>query len=367
MKILTKYFTLLISVLFFSCTKEPVKEPDNEMEMDPIESEYGYELIWEKILRKDSLFDAGINCILDGDQLFYSRALEGTEVLALDQELVCLDNKNGEELWTWKDSNSQFFTQPVVDDEIIAFESKNRYYILDRYTGELKYESNKLSGNLVLLRESGINSLIGNINYGSGAESYKTQVLEISKETGFVDTLVTHLKNDDFEHLISHPALHFNEEGDKILLYYYKRYNYNEADLHMDFIKYNVSEDSIEWQLQDFSVSNGSGARQQPIIIGNRIYTSTTRAVYCFDLDTGNEIWRSEHLQTNFTFTNVIINNGILNIHSDTGDLIGIDIETGNLLYKFDYGPTSYAGLTYYDGKIFYATDELIIAVKIPD
>jgi len=360
-----KIVLAFLIILFISCGKEPIKEEMvMEEEMEEV-SELDYELLWEKVLRKDSLYDSGIIQILQGDKLYYSRVIEGESILAFNEELVCLDKNTGDELWTWHSVNSRSFTEPVVDDNTIAFENNNYYYILDRHTGDEIFASEKLSGGLVLIKDSGINSYVGNIGYGSAPFSHKAQVLEMQKQTGDLDTLVTHLKNDQFHRFISHPILQFNEVGEKILFYFYKKFDWSGVEFHLDFIKYNVDRDSVEWKHADFSNTLDSGGRFQPIILDGNIYVNTVRTVFCFNIETGDEIWRSEHLQTNFSFTNMIINNGILNIHSDTGDLIGIDVETGNLLYKFDYGPTSYEGLTYYDGKIFYATDELIIAGKL--
>jgi len=355
----TIFLISIVTLCFIlSCQDNvPIEMPDP----DPIDTlEYGYHLFWEIPLRKDSISDAGILNVLKGNELYYSRTPEGLPFLPLDDELICLDKDTGEEMWSWYDENNRAFSQPVVNENIISIENANSYYILDRLTGEILFQGYEPEGDLRTLTESGLNSLIANIQYGNSPTSYKNKIVEISKETGQLDTILVREKDDDFNHYLYHPQLILNENNDTILLYFYNRIIWNPAEIHGDFIKYNLSLDSLEWMLSDFSFTPGPGTVTAPIIIDDKIYVHTTRSIFCFNFQTGEEIWRQEYIHTNFTFTNFIINNNILNTISDEGHLIGIDIVTGEELYYNDYSALS-KGLTYFEEKLFYVSEFIFI------
>ena len=355
-------FSSLIFVLciVFGCQeKTPIEiidpEPNNEDSL-----QLDYELLWEIPIRKDTISDAGIRTMLNGNELYFSRTLEGLGSLALNDELVCVNKKTGEELWSWYNENNGDFTDPVLNDNIIAFENRNRYYILDRLTGDILSQGAVFEGDLKVLKESGLNTLIANIAFGSGPDNYRNKIIEINKETGQLDTILDRVKDDKFSHYLSHPQLSINENGDTILLYFYSRKIWSPVDLHMDFIKYNLTQDTIDWMLRDFDYENSSGTVTPPIILNDKIYVHTVRSIYCFDLATGVEIWRREYLYTNFIFTNFIINDNILNTISDEGHLIGINIDTGEELYNNDYGAYS-KGITFYKDRLYYASEYIFI------
>jgi len=322
--------------------------------------ELDYELLWEVPLRKDSIFDYGIRMEIQGNEIYYSRTPEGLPELPQIEEMVCLDKQSGQELWSWYNENNRTFTQPVINEEQIAFENRNHYYILNRFTGEELFQGYEAEGDLETLIESGLNSLVANIAYGDPPSQIKNKVIEINRQTGILDTILVREKDDDFNHYISFPQFLNNVNGDKILLYFYTRIIWHPGQYHLDFIKYNLTQDSIEWIVSDFAHTNSPSTRTPPIILDDKVYAHTTRSAFCFDLETGEEIWRVENTHTNFIFTNVIINDNILNTVSDEGHLIGIDINTGEELYDNDYGSLA-MGVTYHKGRIYYASEDIFI------
>ncbi len=361
LNVVIKIWTLLLCLSFLIACQD--KQPIEIIDTDPMDNdtlEIGYDLLWEIPLREDSIYDIGIRTLLLEDELYITRTPKEFSYLSLEEEMLCLNRNTGETIWSWFRADHRASTQPYIDEEIIAFENANNYYILDRLTGNELVAGEIAEGDLQTIRESGINSLVGVHFFGSGPTGFKNKVLEIDKQTGELDTLLVREKDDDLQHYLTKPFLYFNENGDKILFYFYARRNWHTAELHTELVKQNLTQDTLEWVLENFAYEGTPGTITNPVIKDDRIYLHTVRSVYCLDLNSGEVIWKQEYLLTNFLFSNFIINDNILNTISDEGHLIGIDIETGEELYLRDYSGLS-QGVHFFEDRLYYASGSIFI------
>lgn len=346
-------------LLGFSCSETPDLGETLDLTYQT-KSTYGYDLIWETALHEDSsrIFFSHRNVLAEG-LVFYGRDYGAMPGSGFGDEMVALDKSTGQQKWTFHESNWRTVYSPLVIDGYAYYELLNRCVKLDLESGDPVWISDEAEANMRRLEDTDFGTLVTTVSYGGGF-AYRNDIIEINKETGEIDVLKSLVSDDDFYHYVDHPQLFYNEKGEKILLYLYERVIYTPSQRHIDLVRFNITKDSLEWKVSDFGYTFESGTETSPIIKDERLYVHLVRDILCFDLHTGELLWKNEYNFTNFDLTNFIINDGILNSISDEGHVVGIDIETGQQKYFFDNGAMG-GGITYYDGRLFYASEDLFI------
>jgi outer membrane protein assembly factor BamB len=131
-----------------------------------------------------------------------------------------------------------------------------------------------------------------------------------------------------------------NSEGDLILLIGIDRMEYASGyNKSSDLICFNFTQDTLIWEVLGIEQNGGSGL----LNIGgyfkveqstHRVYVMAAKTLYCYDLQNGQEIWRSHFTNTNMLSCNYIIHGDKVVWIDDMGYSIAVNKHTGDLLYR---------------------------------
>ncbi len=186
------------------------------------------------------------------------------------------------------------------------------------------------------------------------------EVSILSGETEIVFKQSISYKNN-WKMSITAPVIHTNNLGETIA-YFQISYGSNSESPHVtlpDLVAYNLDQDTTIWRIDDFNeIGIGNLAC---VIDNNRLLVFGDWSVYCFDMNSGNKLWRTEITTENqlnvFEETNIVIHNQSIFCLSKGGNLYRLNRNSGQLVQAFyDIAPSSSRNPLVNDGKIFYSS-----------
>jgi outer membrane protein assembly factor BamB len=124
---------------------------------------------------------------------------------------------------------------------------------------------------------------------------------------------------------------------------------------------YDLDQDSVIWKTPYIF---GQTPHGDPVLHDNRLYTFTWNRVYCYDAQTGVELWRhimaENPIEANFTQGDALIYKDYLICKPNHEILFALNRFSGQVEWiNRDAGNAGFGGMSFYDGMVYYANGQL--------
>ena len=96
--------------------------------------------------------------------------------------------------------------------------------------------------------------------------------------------------------------------------------------------------------------------------VNHRIFFISRYSVFCWDMETGEEIWRTDLDYAGLLSSDYLYHEGKLITVTDQGFLIAFDADTGQRLYYQKKGGCCVAGIRIHKDKIYYSDTDLFVS-----
>jgi len=142
--------------------------------------------------------------------------------------------------------------------------------------------------------------------------------------------------------------------GDSILIFQNRQWNFPIGDGKIDIYAYNLKADTILWVLEDIS-SDGNSSVMRPVIADNKLFFPGLMSQHCIDLLTGQMIWEHEYTDRGFANSANLYADGTLFARSQS-EIIAYNPNNGNELWsiKKKYSIQTGGNMGYYKGKLYF-------------
>ncbi len=353
---------LLISLSFIGCFKKPI-EP-----IEPVKPQKDSAYVWRQLIYSDN---KDLSKIEQGG--FVSEYQEGTLVITL----LPLANKNIETealfdieqrdfLWKWKDyfpdARQDLIGGGIFSNIEYVFSGKEQYY-LSLETGEtlLKYRINTnehIEGGCVIFGDK----IFHVRRRGSPATPYEMTLYMSTKMSEEWQPVITFNQKDDYGVGLELPVVSTNVDGDTILFFQNRQYRYYAPRNRIDFYAYNMTKRHMVWEKIDISPEVSNKERAVMDQVNHRIFFISRYSVFCWDMETGEEIWRTDLDYAGLLSSDYLYHEGKLITVTDQGFLIAFDADTGQRLYYQKKGGCCVSNIKVHKDKIYYSDTDLFVS-----
>lgn len=294
-----------------------------------------YKLIWETPLFSDTSgsYNPHFPPVIIGNSVIYASNHLRDEYI---DSIKAYDLKTGEIKWVWSD-----FKTDVKATSKIVHNNKNIYVTngievvgIDAQTGQTILRRISYQGKKQI---STFNDIIFHGDRHPKGLYSKLMMFDI-KTNSWVEVFKT-TTFDNFIVRLFPPQTEVNQDNDTILYFQNRLYQESTFIESSELYCYNLTKDSIIWKVSpvDSFVSNLSNP---PLIDESNLYFLTAKTFHCYNKYTGKVIWETHFPNTNFLVTNYLLADDKVVICADNGDLIGVNKNTGSVLYD-DFKYTS--------------------------
>ncbi len=342
---------LFIALLSGSCKKSTLEAPAS-----PASPTKDTLLVWKVPIYQDTAragYSGFLRKIAD-DRIFGNTTKAGNSETSVISLYRVTDGV--EKIWDWKDyfpGETKVKEGMMYDDRYAYINAGNCLYLVNMNTGQTVWRS-KLAYN------PGLVGFIGdNVFHTSGLGSNSTlYVADVT--TGDWQPIFTAEGEDGFESDIKRIAGARNAHGDMILYFQNRQYNYSSFTSRVDIYAYNLTKGEILWKLEDISPQESNIFSPVLDPENRRMYFLTWHTIFCWDMDTGEEIWKVP-LAAGVLASYPVLYDGKLIMKTDQGYLTAFDAETGQELYYVKQGACCIYDMTAYKGRLYYTDRSLYI------
>ena len=354
------FFLLLIT---FACCKP--KEP---IDIPPVIDEPTYdgklEVVWQTPLLADSAHANTITPIVyNNDVVISSRSYSENK-----EPFQLFDGETGEIIWTW--DNPECIGIPneghVMYNNKLALCDNINVHVLDLDTGNEDWNSQEHSNRF---RLSQVND---NIYWTYLNKGFKPDTC-ILVRSGFDNqnwkNVFTLVKTNDYNPGIEPPVSWENTNGETVLLFQNRSYNFDIGDGKIDFYAYNIDQESVEWMHEDITLS-GNSSIYKPIVYNDRVYFQGSNSLHCFDIASGLLVWERLFAGAGFITCTMIMAEDRLIANGDGQDLWALNPETGETIWNNTTIKSHNSGnMIYHDGIIYFSSagNGTLCAVRLSD
>lgn len=194
-------------------------------------------------------------------------------------------------------------------------------------------------------------------------DSCSMMAADINSSSSSWDTTFTMHKKDGYMPSIPPASFEIGLNGDTIMYYQNRQYNFDAIDGRIDMYAFNLSADSIIWESTDIEL-DGNSAIYSPLIDGDYLYFKGSRNVFCFNKNTGEQVWKRGFatMEEDLLYSNLLIVDDKLIVKTSGRSIYGLNLLTGSIMWENQEAgatPTEIAALNniiYYgsggDGKL---------------
>ncbi|HHH52100.1 MAG TPA: hypothetical protein ENK91_00430 [Bacteroidetes bacterium] len=355
-----KIITFLLALFFLQgCVHKPI------MLNDPIEPEPPKDYLWRVPIFSDTaqMSTGGISQIYDNNKLISNI----TSWRGDNRSMALFDIDQRKKLWQWDDYFPDMphrITSDEVEGSLMYLNSGIDQYCVDLNTGQTVWKH--LLSDRVGSFTSKIGSKIFHVQYwGIPSSPYKATIYMADISTGDWHPIYTTLSVDDYGASIEPPEGYIDSAGDTILFFQNGAFRHESSPYYStSFFAYNLTKQEMLWEKKDFSheISNAS----PPIVdkVNKRIYFLTRHAAYCWNSETGEEVWHTILDYTGVLGSGYLLYNDKIVTKADQGHLLALDAKTGDQVYFVKQGGCC-IGRMRAGGNRFYYTDQSLYIANI--
>ena len=366
MKYLIVFF---IGVIFFGCnpkTVEPIVEPNP---CQPYQ-ECDTMVVW-KIPHTDDTSRVVSHhmkiMLLEDGKLLYS--IE--DPITTPDIVRLLDVSTQELIWEWEDyflgTNGGFSSYEVIDDKFLYLNANHAHFCIDLETGHTvwKHKLPVLNGDY---QTSHFGNKIFHIRVHGGWFAYpdSTTMYMADIHDGIWHPIFrTRKDSDDYAPELKPPSVYLDSQGDTILIFQDRRGRPSPMPrFSTELYAYNLTKKEVKWRVKNIAPTDVSSIVNPPVLdlANKRIYFLTRFTVFCFDLETGAEIWKVPLDYAGVVSGNYFLADGKLITKTDQGYLIAFNASTGSRVYYEKMGGCCVENLKVVGDRIYFTDQALFIA-----
>ncbi len=360
----TIFFILVAGLI--GCLPMPVEQ--NPVGLDPCpDQECDTMVVWKERWPDSLLYVTTLGTtLLSNDRVLYSTRRPGHQM-----EVVRMINGITKELiWEWSDylpnRTPGFQHSELIGEDFLYLNSTHEHYGIDLNTGETLWSNIEKREN-ILTTQFGDKIFYSTRRYGNCQYSDSTVLYMADIHDGIWQPIFYSLKDHDtkYDSSLCPPSGYIEANGDTLLVFQDRRGRISPPPRHdTELICYNLTQKKVKWRAQHLAPTDVSNMVNPPVIdeINNRVYFLTLFTVFCFSLETGEELWKVKVDNAGMVSSNYILSSGKLITITDQGYLIGFDAYTGERLY---YNRISYCcvmNLKVLGDRIYLTDPRLIVA-----
>lgn len=361
-----RYLMFFLLLLILSgCNKKTIEPVVDFNPCEPYE-ECDNRVLWRQRWRDSLLNITSLNTmLLDKDKLLYSINRPGgvVEVLRL------LDVKTQELIWEWSDyipgTTRDIYSFEVIEGRYLYLNSAHERYSIDLENG-LTVWGHKLPKDDT--HSSSFGSKIFSIRRHAGWWAYpdSTELYMADIHDGIWKPIFKTKKDDEgFSSKLKPPSGYVDAQGDTILIFQDRRGRSNpHPRFDTDLYAYNLTKKEVKWRNRHLAPNDVSSIVNPPVLDleKKRVYFLTRFTVFCFDLETGAEVWKVPLDYAGVVSGNYLLADGKLITKTDQGYLIAFDADTGERVYYRKMGGCCVMNLKVVGDRIYFTDQALFIA-----
>ncbi len=342
------WLTFLLT-MFTACTKE-----SPTLDTSP-------NLVWRSSINING-YVGSIAPIVYEDVVVYSR-----NTFSSIEPLLAFNRHTGKKLWEWTDflgDVDQFWTGDSYQHKDILILGGPRVYAINILTGKTLWSSwdFKSSGNSQV---TGIGSSIFHIKYSKTFPNIST-IRYRDIYSGDWQTILEVAWGDGFDSYVGGITPYIDEFGDTLLIFTEGSYNFDEKVGGRKLWVYNLTQRKTIHEILYHPLDilpNGSVLR--PIVYEGKIYTNSGKALYCFDLESGEQCWKQTFREIP---SQVMMADGILLVNNNDLSLYALNPEFGSRIWKTPTGGFC-SKMHLVDGVVYYtnSSNGKMYAVRVAD
>ncbi|MFZ4634403.1 MAG: PQQ-binding-like beta-propeller repeat protein [Saprospiraceae bacterium] len=323
--------------------------------------------IWAKPLSDDTTDYLCMVPLPFGDKVLFSQLFfdENKEFLKMR------DAYTGELLWEWRDQILPG-TAPInpngtvkIKDNIILSHWR-RIYCIDANTGQTKWLTSLTGPNQRgVPRIAAIGEYVYHSHYDSVILNKNTYLVRAHYATGQWDTLFNVYKTDGYEGGFEPPGFGLDANGDTILFFQHRQWNFKMNDGRVDLYAYNLRTRSLIWNIQDQDPSGDSGV-QPPLCFGQYMFFFGIETIFCYDIATGLLVWKKKFDYPAQVYSKyALLVDGVLYVNPSNQKLLyALDPPTGNILWQTNINGSGEGEIHHYNGKIYLNSSFRFVCVE---
>ncbi len=353
--------------ILFGCNPkavEPIVEPNP---CQPYQ-ECDTMVVWKQRWADSLLFVTTLKTeLLSNNRLLYSIRRPGYST-----ELIRLINASSQELiWEWKDyipgTNGGFSSYEVIDDKYLYLNSNHEHYCIDLETGHTVWKNQESGGDYLT---SHFGDKIFHFKRFGGWHAYPdSSVMYMSDIHDGVWQPIFKTKKDEgvdgYSSTLTPPSIYVDSQGDTILIFQDRRGRPNPLPWHdTELYSYNLTKKEVKWRVQHIAPTDVSSIVNPPVLDldNKRVYFLTRFTVFCFNLETGAEIWKVPLDYAGVVSGNYFLADGKLITKTDQGYLIAFNASTGSRVYYEKMGGCCVENIKVVGDRIYFTDQALFVA-----
>lgn len=278
-----------------------------------------------------------------------------------DEVLASLNTETGAFLW---ENSPPPWTGAMVElgafakDGLISYNSYHDIHVINESNGTVlwSYFINRSDGNGGDGKSTLIDNWIYHIHQHSpGTRPDTAHLVRADIHLGVWDTVYTFPVKDDYHPYLQMPSQWIHPSGDEILVLQNRPYNDVDFVSKTDMIAYNVTADSVYWELDSLSQNSTAG---KPLIYEDKAYLQLDFSVVCIDILTGEELWRKEDFQNteSLIVSSITEAEGMILVHPSDKYMYALDPISGAEIWVNDDTGETPSDMAYHDGIVYYSS-----------
>ncbi|MGF1637591.1 MAG: PQQ-binding-like beta-propeller repeat protein [Cyclobacteriaceae bacterium] len=288
-------------------------------------------------------------------------------------ELAMLSSSNGEILWQWDNlyekDKYMFFGAFYQYDNYLAFQQGERFYTIDLNNGATvqkalrEHHVARITGFKDMYFSSGNTGLDVPKPYKGGI--YTGVIGQLEEGLLFTPAYsYEYINGNGYTGTVSGISTSLDKNQDVLLVYGFADALPNWQN-NIYFGLYNFTQKKHIYDKIALESSVTSSAISQPIVYNDKLYLSASKSIFCYELNSGNRIWKRD-FPAGFTFSGYIIAGDKLLANSEDTYLYALDPATGQQLWKEKSSGTS-SKMASLNGVVYFTGggDGLLHAVDI--
>ncbi len=314
------------------------------------------EVVWQVPLQKDTgeygSFDP---LVYNGDVLFSLIFETNYETLKMR------DGKTGELKWEWDEQLGQGYSASdlskyLVGNQLIYNNGRSFYSInLDEGSTNWAYKvENGCNNNAITLLGSDLYGIFQPCGQAVGAN----YVVRTNIDDGLHwDTVFVQSMEDGYTPGLWPPSYWVGPNNDTLLLVLDRKVQYHissDTSNKVNLVVFNMTGDSLEYVLEEFD-ETGLANHHPPLVWQDVMYVQGRNSVFCFDIPSGQLIWRKTYPVNEGTATsNLLVVNNKLIVNTDIDGIYALDPFTGIVIWERHDSGSNCADMVEHDGIVYF-------------
>ena len=244
------------------------------------------------------------------------------------------DASTGFLLWEWNDHIGvigEIYETFVRNDKLLLC-STHEVYAINLYDGKTIWAYKNPNGcGLPTMNVFG--EYVFHEHHPCGLHNPDSYLVRAHVNTGIWDTIYHVKMQDGYRPHLYPPGFWVSPVNDTILVFQNRQWHFSPNDGKIDLIAYNMTQDSMLYELSDLDPQGDSNVHP-PLIWEDKIYFAGKRTMYCIDVLTGDILWKKLFAgsgETLYTCNWLVVEDKLI-VKPDNQNIYALDPLTGLII-----------------------------------